>query len=371
MLSDKNLLSIAEDIYEVALNPSYWTELLTSLTSVFRSDLVGVITQNHNSGLCTWYHAVGMDEKDAVRYATYYGTISPTFFQLQATGIGNVITDEMHINRRTYTNSEFYNDFLRPLKLERSAAIIMERTAHDQTYIALRRPDRNSYTNEELEDFSRVATHVYRAIKLQRRTHFEDQLKIAIEAALNHVKSGLVLLGPDGSTIKFNREAERIAAAHDGVYVRSNRLYIERNGCLVDANTLVYRDDSTTDLTTDPEAVAVQRPFKRPYIVFAYPLGRNNGDGAGQSGTAVFITDTERHHNLTAETIRDLFDLTPAEARLTAALAEGKSLQEYSEESNIASSTARSTLKSVFKKTQTSRQAELVKLVLSCNVSAR
>ncbi|NVK40056.1 MAG: helix-turn-helix transcriptional regulator [Oceanospirillaceae bacterium] len=369
MLSDKQLLALADEIYEVALDPSYWEELLTSLTSIFRSDFVGVITQDHGSGFCTWFHGVGMDDHDIVRYATYYGTISPTFFQLQVTGVGDVITDEMHLNRRIYTNSEFYNDFLKPLKLERSAALIMERNAHDQTYLALRRPDRNHYTDEELQDFSRVASHLYRAIKLQRRTHFQDRLETAINDALDHVKSGLVLLAPDGSAIKFNKEAERIIAAHDGVYVRGNRLYIERSSCLVDASRLVNGDCSTNPQHPESEAVAIQRPLKRPYILFAYPLGRNDGNTAIHSGTAVFITDTERNHNLTTETIGQIFGLTPAEARLTAALAEGRSLQEYSDAANIAISTARSTLKSVFKKTQTSRQTELVRLVFSCTGS--
>ncbi|NVK40057.1 MAG: helix-turn-helix transcriptional regulator [Oceanospirillaceae bacterium] len=373
MPSDKQMLDLTTDIYDVALDSSRWSELLMAISKMFSSTVACIATQRSDSGLCSWIVQAGVDKKDAQIYAEYYGTISPGFFQLQNGGLGDVVTDEMHLNRRAYINSEIYQDYYRPLKMERQTTVVMERTGHDQTYLCLRRAESNSYSDAEIQDICRVAAHVYRSIKLQRRTHFEDHLKIALNAALDHVKSGLVLLDPGGAMIKANREAERIIAGHDGIYVRGSRLYIDRNGCLVEVSTLTNGDGVTGPPASAPDdcVIAVQRPLKRPYIVFSYLLGRNNVEGAGPSGTAVFITDTERNHNLTAETFQDLFGLTPAEARLTAALAEGKSLQEYSDGANIASSTARSTLKSVFKKTQTSRQAELVRLVLSCSASVR
>ncbi|NVK41284.1 MAG: hypothetical protein HWE39_08570 [Oceanospirillaceae bacterium] len=67
---------------------------------------------------------------------------------------------------------------------------------------------------------------------------------------------------------------------------------------------------------------------------------------------------------------RRLDGFTPAKARLTAVLPESNALPECSEAVNIASATARSTLKCVFKKTQRSGEAEWVKLMFSCNMRA-
>ena len=57
--------------------------------------------------------------------------------------------------------------------------------------------------------------------------------------------------------------------------------------------------------------------------------------------------------------------LTPAERRLVSRLVLGKSLRTVSSELNITYETARSTLKSVFQKTGTHRQAELIVKLLS------
>ena len=58
-----------------------------------------------------------------------------------------------------------------------------------------------------------------------------------------------------------------------------------------------------------------------------------------------------------------IFGLTPAEARLTAALADGRPLVQVAKALNISWETARTQLKTVFLKTNTHRQSELVALL--------
>jgi DNA-binding CsgD family transcriptional regulator len=60
-----------------------------------------------------------------------------------------------------------------------------------------------------------------------------------------------------------------------------------------------------------------------------------------------------------------LFNLTPAEARLLRALADGLRLQIYAQSAGVKISTVRSQLKSIFSKTGTNRQAELLSFVAS------
>lgn len=61
--------------------------------------------------------------------------------------------------------------------------------------------------------------------------------------------------------------------------------------------------------------------------------------------------------------LRALFDLSPAEARLAAALSSGLDLAQSASECNIRYSTARSYLEQIFRKTGVHRQADLIALV--------
>jgi DNA-binding CsgD family transcriptional regulator len=63
--------------------------------------------------------------------------------------------------------------------------------------------------------------------------------------------------------------------------------------------------------------------------------------------------------------LKDKFDLTPAEVRLVLRLMEGDSLRSSAAALGIAYETARTVLKSVFHKTSTCRQAELIIVIIN------
>jgi DNA-binding CsgD family transcriptional regulator len=73
------------------------------------------------------------------------------------------------------------------------------------------------------------------------------------------------------------------------------------------------------------------------------------------------VTDPERQPRLASDSPVQASWPDPAEARLAAALAGGASLKDFAEEAAISMNTAGWTLKQVFAKTDTSRQAELVR----------
>jgi DNA-binding CsgD family transcriptional regulator len=78
----------------------------------------------------------------------------------------------------------------------------------------------------------------------------------------------------------------------------------------------------------------------------------------------VFATDPEDVVVLDEEVLRALFDLTPAEAKLTRLIGQGATLTEAGLRLNLRSETVRSRLKTIFEKTGAHRQAELVRLVI-------
>jgi len=62
--------------------------------------------------------------------------------------------------------------------------------------------------------------------------------------------------------------------------------------------------------------------------------------------------------------IGSMFDLTPAEAKITIALLEGGDLRSIAAAQRVSIETVRTQLKSVFAKTNTSRQSELIALLM-------
>jgi DNA-binding CsgD family transcriptional regulator len=69
--------------------------------------------------------------------------------------------------------------------------------------------------------------------------------------------------------------------------------------------------------------------------------------------------------NESIDRLRCHFGLTPAEARLALHLVAGETLRSAAVELGISYETTRSSLKNIFKKTETCRQAELVIVILT------
>ncbi|MGH9353638.1 MAG: helix-turn-helix transcriptional regulator, partial [Terriglobia bacterium] len=105
---------------------------------------------------------------------------------------------------------------------------------------------------------------------------------------------------------------------------------------------------------------------KKPYAILVAPVSRNYPAlSPVRPSVCVVITDPESIRALPVQDLRAAFGLTEAEARLAALLATGAELRDAAAELNITYGTARVRLAEIFQKTDTRRQGELVKVLLT------
>ena len=79
----------------------------------------------------------------------------------------------------------------------------------------------------------------------------------------------------------------------------------------------------------------------------------------------VYVVDPELDTDQLLVPICKMYQLTPVETKLVCRLVAGNSLAEAAKTMHVKEQTARSCLKQVFAKTETNRQAELVRVMLS------
>ena len=103
--------------------------------------------------------------------------------------------------------------------------------------------------------------------------------------------------------------------------------------------------------------VAVERASARPIIMISITPAETD------AGQLVLLVDLNTGSQPTSEALKRLFGLTTAEAKLAAGLAAGWSTSELAKRLKVSRSTIRSQLASVFTKTGTCRQGELVSLL--------
>lgn len=85
----------------------------------------------------------------------------------------------------------------------------------------------------------------------------------------------------------------------------------------------------------------------------------------GAARTLAVFHDPQARVRLPPELLMQIHALTPREAALASAVAEGHSLADFAEARGCTEETARTHLKRVLEKTGTHRQADLVRVLLS------
>ena len=186
----------------------------------------------------------------------------------------------------------------------------------------------------------------------------------AAAQALNHVALGVLLLDGEGEVSFANRTANDILAERDGLSLSNRRL---RGATAEQSKALREMIEAVRARPHSPESAALSLPRPsggRPLAILACALGESP-----EAGVALFVSDAEKRPRLPAEVAQRLYGLTPAEVRLALALAEGQRLDEIAAESGLSRNTLASTLRSIFRKTETDRQADLVSLFLANPVS--
>jgi CheY-like chemotaxis protein/DNA-binding CsgD family transcriptional regulator len=188
------------------------------------------------------------------------------------------------------------------------------------------------------------------------------------DEALNRIAVGVFLIDIDRKVLFRNRRADELLAEADGLSLgREGLLRGERP-----QQTQALRDIIETSISRGSagnrqgsDAVALTRESgKRPLIAVACPLGRGPA-AAGEPAVGLFVTDPEWRSSDAAEAVAQLYGLSPAETRLALALVRGLRLDEIAEEFGLSRNTVSYTLKNLFRKTETDRQADLINLFLS------
>ncbi|KQQ19557.1 UNVERIFIED_ORG: DNA-binding CsgD family transcriptional regulator [Methylobacterium sp. SuP10 SLI 274] len=177
--------------------------------------------------------------------------------------------------------------------------------------------------------------------------------------ALDGMGYGGLLLDAAGCVIRINTTASRLLAD-----TTSSSLHGDDRAWSSEAADALLRSGAAAGLKGDQDGwVAIQWNGTgpgRPLILRTMQIGKGGTAGVDK---AVILIDLGVMPRPSADVLRKLFSLTPSEARLAIEMACGKSAEEIAAAAQVTVSTVRKQLATVFSKTNTHRQAELVALL--------
>lgn len=230
----------------------------------------------------------------------------------------------------------------------------------------MRHPGQCELDAEHLSQMAFINKHYIRAMTFQQRLDKLEQALVQANNVLDLVDFGMILYGTSKTPLFVNKSAERLLAACDGLALGKNGLIIH------DRKAKKQFDDMFDAMNGDTVPlpartgglVRASRPSnKRSYSLMLVPMAVNRS-GIEEATTGVLLFDPNKKRTTAIKLFATSYGLTKSEAQLALELAQGMSAEEFASEKNISINTVRTHLRSLFAKTETSRQAELVSLLL-------
>jgi DNA-binding CsgD family transcriptional regulator len=231
----------------------------------------------------------------------------------------------------------------------------------------MRRKDSGAFQGDDVDYLTSVVPSVGRAFRLHELVRSVTNENRDLRAALDRMPAAVALVGPGGRVRAANAAASAILSRGDGLCTErgvltarnsddARRLAVSLAAALEEA-----RPRARQSLAAP--SVRIRRARGAPLDIVFLPLG-GRPEASSEMVMAV-VYDPDRAITLDVARVAELHGLTATEAEIAVALAAGHTLTNIAAERSCSEETVRTHVKRVFSKTGLTRQAEIVRVLLS------
>lgn len=367
-MTHQTIPAVIDAAYASVLEEGGWHGLLESLARLFNASFADIFARSEDR---TRFHGVahGMDrsEYDDVFLGVWvkrniWGTRKPV------RAAGEIVTTREMVPRDELMRHEMYNDFLGPRGLHEGLRLAIWAGDGWIQDVSLLRPwSAGPYGGEEIAAAQAVLPHLQRAAAIGRRLGQASAVGQAGAAALDALRHGVYLVGVDGRVLWSNRAGEAIAAMDDGLCLDRAGLRASQSEQARKLAGVIGHAVAGTNGVRRSGSLRIARPSGRiPLTLIALPI-RRGSDWTWLNAPAalVVVSDPESDSAPQAAQLSGFFGLTVAESELAVELLAGRTISEIAGQRGRSINTVRSQLARLMAKTDTNRQTDLMRVLLS------
>ena len=356
----RGVVTAIQAVYEAVASPAAWAEALAAAASVAGGS-AGILLFGLSPGELAPLATFGLEELEPTLLA---GSVAAALLRLGGSPPGVLVTSKLP-SAPLARNGE---DALAALGVGGrfgvtvGACLLSEEGAFAALWLL--RPPGERFDSTNLEGLREIMPHLTRAMSVHLRVEQAERHAAEARDAFDRVALGAVLVDDGARPILANRAAHRIAAQQDGFVIASDGL---RGATSAETRVLQH---AVAEVARGSMGAGLglrlsRTSSSRPYEVMVVPVSRGRRWLARRRHTAVvFVSDSGLSFVNPIQLVHGLYGLTPAETRLALLLLGGQTIREAMAMLGVSRNTAHSQLASIFRKTGTNSQAELVRVLL-------
>jgi len=361
--------SLIGDIYDAALDPELWEDVLKRTCHYVEGCASSLLSQDsaHKSG--QFYFSWGDDPYYTKLYFETYLKINPLLTPVVTSAcVGDVTAILDLLPHDEYFASRFYNEWAKPQGYFDSIHGVLDKSDTTYAAVAVVRHDRQGRVDDEARRrMLLLLPHFRRAVTIGKVIDLYKVEAASLADTLDGLAAAMLLVDAAGRILHANAAGK--AMLGEGLVARG------AGGKLI--ATDAHADRALHDIFANAEggdaavgakgiAVPLFACDGERYVAHVLPLtsgARRRAGVAYSAVAAVFVRKAALELPHPLETIASTFQLTPAEMRVLMTIVQLGGIPEVAPVLGISEATVKTHLQRIFGKTDTSRQADLVKLV--------
>ncbi|OBH88412.1 helix-turn-helix transcriptional regulator [Mycobacterium sp. E2733] len=361
MVTVEEFSRLVAGIYAAAVTPQQWRMAIREIHCAVGGTNGGLFSGRATSLLCSTVPMAALQS-----YGEYYHRLDHVLAAVEHAPVGVVQTGTKLLP--LVRNTEFDTEWLRPLDIEDGLFVRLTGESSPTCFIVAAPKRTESFdTLERVKLVGSLVPHLQQALRTQHKLSALADRSVGMAGALEVVRHGVIIVAGDHLVVNLNSAAERILRNEDGLCMQSGRIAATSSGVERELNVAIRNAlaDDCSIVRTSQSLTCVRPSSRRPYVIHVLPSYHRDADEPRRQPMAlVLVIDPEDEPEPPSALLRRLYHLTQAEAEIALRVLHGADLREISEELSVSLPTVRTHLQHVFDKTNTHRQADLVRLLL-------
>jgi DNA-binding CsgD family transcriptional regulator/PAS domain-containing protein len=363
------LSNVIADIYDAAIEPALWRQALASITAYVGGSSAVLYWHDAATEKSEALHLFNVSPEYTRLYFEKYLPMNPMFpaGAFYEVGVVSSTKDIMPVGE--FVKTRFYKEWVKPQGIGDALAVNLEKGTTRASLFNIRMDASLGFENDGARQrMSLLVPHLQRAVSIGRLFDQQKAATQTLASALDHVEAAVFLVDANSMISFANEPAQKMLEQARLVQARDQALRAvadEADRLLSNITSLAASGDASVG--TRGVAVPLTDGLQERWFAHVLPLtsGRRREAGrASQAVAAIFIRKGAPDVPLAVlEAIAKDYKLTASEVRVLDAVLKVKGVKAMAEMLGLSEATVKTHLQSLFRKTGSKRQIDLVKLV--------
>ena len=368
-------------IYDTLDNRAAWRAVLECLHEAVGGRAVHMLAFDTRHGALSYSDGADMAPQIDLEYIQKYQFIDPRVGLMRTEWADDWLHCHEHFDEAFVAGDPFYQGFLLPHGARYlTACKLLENGEATVLLACLRRPGEGPMPPATLAFLDRLRPHLQRAVRLGLAQFVYSAQALVGHALVDKLRQPVMLLTTGGEVVLANEAAHSLLASTSLVRVADRRLVLPqacRRAFFAQCAELEHQVRAGAGMDTDQGFRSLHmssEPGAAPDVLYGFfnvlVPERTMGSFGLRPLVMLFFYHPTSAQVIDSDLLTAAFGLSHAECRVASLLADGMPLKSIAEALGVQYDTIRKQLTSIYQKTATNRQPELVRLLMNLPASA-